>query len=232
MSIVNETVDWFADAARWSGSGSIPTRTVEHLGYTGLTMAATAAVAIPLGLYIGHTGRFRGLAIGLTGALRALPTLGLLTWFTLLLGLGLSAPILVLVLLAIPPLLAGVYSGVESVSPQTVDAARAQGMTEWQILLRVEIPMGLPLMIGGLRNATLQVVATATVAAFVSLGGLGRYIIDGQARREFPEMVGGAILVVALALIIDALFAIAQRAAQRAADPVAASSTSRSLTTT
>lgn len=232
MSIVNETVDWFADPARWSGSGGIPARTLEHLGYTGLTMAATAAVAIPLGLYIGHTGRFRGLAIGLTGALRALPTLGLLTWFTLLLGLGLSAPILVLVLLAVPPLLAGVYSGVESVSPQTVDAARAQGMTEWQILRRVEIPIGLPLMIGGLRNATLQVVATATVAAFVSLGGLGRYIIDGQARRDFPEMVGGAILVVVLALIIDALFAITQRAAQRAADPVAASPTSRPLTTT
>lgn len=232
MSIVNETYDWFADPARWSGSGGIPTRILEHLGYTGLTMAATAAVAIPLGLYIGHTGRFRGLAIGLTGALRALPTLGLLTWFTLLLGLGLTAPVLVLVLLAIPPLLAGVYSGVESVSPQTVDAARAQGMTEWQILRRVEIPMGLPLMIGGLRNATLQVVATATVAAFVTLGGLGRYIIDGQARRDFPEMVGGAILVVLLALVIDALFAIAQRAAQRAADPVAASSTSRPLTTT
>lgn len=230
MSVVTDTVDWLLDADHWSGGGGVPARMLEHLGYTGLTMLGAAAVAVPLGLYIGHTGRLRSAAIGLTGALRALPTLGVLTWFTLLLGLGLTAPILALVLLAVPPLLAGVYSGVESVDPQTVDAARAQGMTEWQILRRVEVPIGLPLMIGGLRSATLQVVATATVAAYVSLGGLGRYIFDGQARRDYPEMAAGAVLVVALALVLDGLFALAQAGAQRAARPSEHRSTSTSPT--
>lgn len=219
MSVVSDTVDWIADPENWSGDRGIPARVVEHLGYTGLTLLVTAAIAVPLGLYIGHTRRFRSLAIGVTGALRALPTLGILTWFTLLLGLGLTAPILALVLLAVPPLLAGVYSGIESVDPQTVDAARAQGMTEWQILWRVEVPIGLPLIIGGLRSTTLQVVATATVAAYVTLGGLGRYIFDGQAVRDYPQMAAGSVIVVVLALALDGLFALAQGAAQRASRP-------------
>lgn len=219
MSVLSDTVDWFTDPEHWSGSGGVPARVTEHLGYTGLTLLVTAAVAVPLGLYIGHTQRFRTLAIGVTGALRALPTLGILVWFTLLVGIGLTAPILALVLLAIPPLLAGVYSGVESVDPQTVDAARAQGLTEWQILWRVEVPIGLPLIVGGLRSTTLQVVATATVAAYVSLGGLGRFIFDGQSVRDYPQMAAGSIVVVALALVLDGLFALAQGAAQRRARP-------------
>lgn len=227
MSVVTDTIDWFADGSSWTGGGGVPTRVLEHLGYTGLTMAAAAAVAVPLGLYIGHTGRFRSTAIGVTGALRALPTLGVLTWFTLLVGIGLTAPILALVLLAIPPLLAGVYSGIESVDEQTVDAARAQGMTEWQILRSVEVPIGLPLILGGFRNAALQVVATATVAAYVTLGGLGRYIFDGQAVRDYPQMVAGSIVVVVLALALDGLFALAQGAATRASRPTHAATSSR-----
>lgn len=219
MSIVTEAASWLSDGANWSGEGGIPNRVLEHVGYTSLTIAVAAAVAVPLGLYIGHTGRLRGLAIGVTGALRALPTLGVLTMFTLLLGIGLGAPTLALVILAVPPLLAGVYSGVESVDPQTVDAARAQGMTEWQILTKVEVPLGLPLVVGGFRAATLQVVATATVAAYVSLGGLGRYIFDGQAVRDYPQMVGGSVVVVVLALLLDGLFAAAQGAAARNARP-------------
>lgn len=219
MSIVTDAASWLSDGANWSGEGGIPNRVLEHVGYTSLTIAVAAAVAVPLGLYIGHTGRLRGLAIGVTGALRALPTLGVLTMFTLLLGIGLGAPTLALVILAVPPLLAGVYSGVESVDPQTVDAARAQGMTEWQILAKVEVPLGLPLVVGGFRAATLQVVATATVAAYVSLGGLGRYIFDGQAVRDYPQMVGGSVVVVVLALLLDGLFAAAQGAAARNARP-------------
>ncbi|WP_375001829.1 ABC transporter permease [Aeromicrobium sp. CTD01-1L150] len=234
MSVLTDTADWLLEADHWSGAGGIPTRVAEHVGYTGLTLLGAAAVAVPLGLYIGHTGRFRSAAISITGALRALPTLGVLTWFTLLVGIGLTAPVLALVLLAIPPLLAGVYSGIESADPQTVDAARAQGMTEWQILRSVEVPIGLPLIIGGLRNATLQVVATATVAAYVSLGGLGRYIFDGQAVRDYPQMAAGSIVVVALALVLDGLFAVAQNTAQRAARPGHSTSPSarRTLTTT
>ncbi|WP_083516204.1 ABC transporter permease [Aeromicrobium erythreum] len=230
MSVVSDAVDWLSDGAHWTGQTGIPNRVLEHLGYTSLTLVVAAAVAVPLGLYIGHTGRFRGLAIGVTGALRALPTLGVLTLLTLLLGIGLGAPILALTVLAVPPLLAGVYAGVESVDPQTVDAARAQGMTEWQVLTRVEVPLGLPLVVGGFRAATLQVVATATVAAYVSLGGLGRYIFDGQAVRDYPQMVGGSVVVVVLALLLDGLFAVAQAAAERRARPSRRATTASSST--
>ena len=206
MSVVDDTIDWFADGAHWSGDDGVPIRLIEHLGYSALTVGLAGAVAIPLGLWIGHTGRLRGVAVGLTGSMRALPTLGLLTWFALFFSLGLTAPILALVILAIPPLLAGAYSGLESVDRQTIDAARAMGMTELQILTRVEIPLAVPLIIGGIRSAVLQVVATATVAAYVGLGGLGRYIIDGQAVSDYPRMVCGSILVILLALALDAVF--------------------------
>ena len=206
MSVVDDTIDWFSDGSHWSGEDGVPNRLIEHLGYSALTVGVAAAVAIPIGLWIGHTGRLRGVAVALTGALRALPTLGLLTWFVLLAGIGLTAPILALVILAIPPLLAGAYSGLEAVDRQTIDAARAMGMTEWQILSRVEIPLALPLLVGGFRSAVLQVVATATVAAYVGLGGLGRFIIDGQRLSDYPQMVSGSILVIVLALALDVVF--------------------------
>ena len=214
MSVVDDTIAWFGDGSNWSGDAGVPSRVVEHLGYSALTVAVASAVAIPIGLWIGHTGRLRGLAIGISGSLRAMPTLGLLTWFALFIPLGLTAPILALVILAVPPLLAGAYSGLESVNRQTVDAARAMGMTERQILARVEVPLALPLILGGLRSAVLQVVATATVAAFIGLGGLGRYIIDGQAVGDYPRMVSGSILVIGLALVLDAGFVGVQKIAQ------------------
>ena len=206
MSVVDDTIDWFSDGSNWTGDDGVPNRLLEHLGYSALTVGVAAAIAIPIGLWIGHTGRLRGVAVGLTGAMRALPTLGLLTWFVLLAGVGLTAPIAALVILAIPPLLAGAYSGLEAVDRQTVDAARAMGMTELQILARVEVPLALPLLVGGIRSAVLQVVATATVGAFIGLGGLGRYIIDGQASQDYPQMVSGSILVIVLALVLDAVF--------------------------
>ena len=226
MSIVSDTIDWFSDGSHWTGDDGVPNRLVEHLGYTALTVSIAAAVAIPLGLWIGHTGRLRGLAVGLTGAMRALPTLGLLTWFALVIGTGLKAPILALVILAIPPLLAGAYSGLEAVERQTIDAARAMGMTELQILTRVEIPLALPLIVGGIRSAVLQVVATATVAAYIGPGGLGRFIIDGQALSDYPRMVSGSILVIALALVLDAVFVGLQKIAVGGRAPALATTSS------
>jgi len=207
MSVVTDTVDWLTASEHWSGPDGIPHRVLEHVGYTAETIAIAGAVAIPLGLWIGHTGRLRSVAVALTGAMRALPTLGLLTLIALYLGIGLTPPLIALVVLAIPPLLAGAYAGVESVDPQTVDAARSMGFTEGQVLTRVEIPLGLPIIVGGIRSAVLQVVATATVAAYVGLGGLGRYLIDGQAISDYPQMAGGSVLVVVVALLLDALFA-------------------------
>ena len=213
MNLVTATFDWLTDPAHWSGADGITTRLLQHLGYTALTLLIASAIAIPLGLWIGHTGRFRSLAIGLSSALRALPTLGVLTLIVLFSGIGLMPPIIALVILAIPPLLAGSYSGLESVDRNTIDAARAMGMTEGQILRKVEIPLAAPLLIGGIRSAALQVIATATVAAYVALGGLGRYLFDGIALRDTPKMLAGAVLVIMIALVFDALFAAIQKLA-------------------
>lgn len=204
---------WLADPVNWQGSGSIPVRIGEHLFYTGLAMVAAALIAIPLGWLIGHTGRGRELAVGISGAARALPTFGLLFLFVMLVGVTLRGPstVLVLVLLAIPPILAGAYAGLEVIDRRTIDAARGLGMTEWQILWKVEVPLGLPLLLGGLRSATLQVVATATLAAYVNLGGLGYDIVQGIALRRYDQMLGAAILVILLALLFDALFAVLER---------------------
>ncbi|WP_332665598.1 ABC transporter permease [Aeromicrobium sp.] len=213
MSVASETIDWFTDPANWSGDYGVPNRIVQHLGYTAVTVAIAAALAIPIGLWIGHTGRLRGLAVVFSGALRALPTLGVVTYLGLFTGVNLTATVVALVVLAVPPLLAGAYSGLESVERQTIDAARAMGMTEWQILTKVEVPLALPIIVGGLRSATLQVVATATVAAYVGPGGLGRFLIDGLAVRDTPQVIAGSLLVIALALLLDALFVAVQRVA-------------------
>lgn len=212
MSGISAGISWLTDSAHWHGEDGFPHRIAQHLGYTSLTVVIASAIAIPLGLWIGHTGRLRGLAIALTGALRALPTLGLLTLVVIWRGIGLTPPVVALVVLAIPPLLAGAYAGLESVDRATIDAARAIGMNEWQVLGKVEVPLALPLIIGGLRAAVLQVVATATVAAYIGLGGLGRYLIDGLAVRDYPQMVAGSIVIVVLALVLDGIFAVIQRA--------------------
>ena len=216
MNFVLDALAFVLDPVNWAGATGIGARMLQHLGITGLSVLLAAVVAIPLGLLIGHTGRGRAFVIGFTGAARALPTFGMLILFVLVgiqfgLGLSLGPVVAVLVILAIPPLLAGAYAGVEAVDRATVDAARAQGMTEWQILSRVELPLALPLLVGGLRSATLQVVATATIAAYVAQGGLGRYLIEGLQSRDYTRAVVGALLLAALALLLDALIAVTQR---------------------
>lgn len=211
-----QAVQWLSDGAHWEGPDAVHVRLLEHLGYSALTVVIAAAIAWPLGLWIGHTGRLRGIAIAVTGALRALPTLGLVTLVVLWLGIGLTGPVLALVVLAVPPLLAGAYAGVESVDRRVIDSARGLGFTEWQVLMRVEIPLALPLIVGGLRSAVLQVVSTATVAAYVGLGGLGTYVIEGIAIRDYPMTLAGSLVLVVLALVLDAVFALTQRSTARA----------------
>ena len=139
----------------------------------------------------------------------------MVTLVGLVLGVGLIAPMVALVLLAVPSVLAGAYAGIEAIDPRTVDAARAMGMSEWQILTRVEMPLGLPLLIGGLRSATLQVVATATLAAYVGAGGLGRFLFLGLKTQDYPQMLAAALLVVVLALILEGVFEISERVTAR-----------------
>ncbi|MFP5290333.1 MAG: ABC transporter permease [Actinomycetes bacterium] len=213
MNLFLEAIAWLVDPANWQGSTSIPVRIGEHLLYTVLAVLVASIIAIPLGWLIGHTGKGREIAVAISGAARALPSFGLLFLFVMLAGVLLRGPstVLVLVLLAIPPILAGAYAGIEVIDRGVIDAARAMGMTERQILGRVEIPLGLPLLIGGLRSGTLQVVATAVLAAFVNLGGLGLPIVSGIALRDYDRMFGAAILIIALALLLDALFAVLER---------------------
>ena len=209
MNFVQQAIAYLLTADNWTGPVGLATRILEHLEYTVIAVGASALVAVPIGLIIGHTGRGALLVVGAVNGLRALPTLGVLLLGTLLFGLGIGPSLIALMLLGVPALLAGSYAGIASVEPNVVDAARAMGMTEAQVLLRVELPNALPLILGGLRNATLQVVATATVAAYASLGGLGRYLIDGIKQREFQLALVGALMVAALALALDGLLALA-----------------------
>ncbi|WP_137814342.1 ABC transporter permease [Gandjariella thermophila] len=209
--MLGELIGWFGDPAHWTGPTGVPQRLLEHLGYTALALACALVIALPIGALVGHTGRGGFLLVGLANGLRALPTLGLLTVVVLLAGVGLLPPIAALTVLAVPPVLAGTYAGVRAVDPAVVDAARGMGMREHQVLLRVELPNALPIIFGGVRSAALQIVATATVAAYVAMGGLGRYVIDGLAQLDYPQVLAGAVLVAALAVVLDAAFAGVQR---------------------
>lgn len=209
MNIFTDAFAYMTDPANWEGSTGIGARILEHIWYSFIAVVVSSAIAVPVGLLIGHLRRGEVLIVGLVNALRSLPTLGVLVFLVLLIGLGLVPPIIALVLLGIPPVLAGTYAGVANVNADVVDAARAMGMTELQVLFRVEIPNAMPLILGGLRNTTLQVIATATVAAYVNLGGLGRYIFDGLALYSYDRVLVGAILVAVLALVVDGLLALA-----------------------
>lgn len=211
MNFFLEAFAWLADPVHWTGADGIPTRLGQHLWYSALSVVIASVIAIPVGYLIGHTGRGRSIAVSISGGARALPSFGVITLIALSVGIGLTAPIISFVILAIPSVLAGAYSGFEAVDRKTVDAARAVGMTEWQIMAKVEVPLGLPLLIGGIRSAVLQVVATATLATFVGAGGLGSYIITGLRANDYPKMLAGSILVIALAVVLEILFSIVQR---------------------
>ncbi|MBA8815783.1 osmoprotectant transport system permease protein [Microbacterium halimionae] len=213
MNYLLEALAWIFSPDRFSGTVSLPAALGQQLGYTAAAIVIASLIAVPLGWLIGHTGRGREVAVAVSGAARAIPSFGLLVLLVLVLGVVKKpeAAIITFVVLAIPSILAGAYSGFEAVDRRTVDSARALGMTEWQILWRVEVPLGLPLLVGGLRSATLQVVATVTIAAYVMPVGLGQYIITGLQLRQLDVLIGGAILVAVLALVLDGLFALAQR---------------------
>ncbi|MET0673248.1 MAG: ABC transporter permease [Microbacterium pygmaeum] len=221
----------FIDAFAWIFSGdtgsfdSIPVAILQQLLYTAVSVLIAAIIAIPAGWYIGHTGKGREIAVAVSGAARAIPSFGLLILLVLLMGVLLKpeAAVITFVILAIPSLLAGAYTGFEAIDKRVIDAGRSMGMTEWQILWRIEVPLGLPLLVGGIRAATLQVVATVTIAAYIGLGGLGQYIIAGLPLRRLDIVIGGAILVAALALILDGLFALLQHAVVARGVRVAAS---------
>jgi osmoprotectant transport system permease protein len=210
--------DYLGNSSHWSGPEGVPARVLEHLEYTFLALAFVCLIALPLGLFVGHTGRGSVAIAGTANALRALPDFGLLVYVVLLISGRLPADlayllpsILVLVILGIPAVLSATYAGIQAVDPAARDAAKGMGMTGSQVLWRVEVPNAMPLILSGVRSSMLQIVATATIAAYVSLGGLGRFIIDGQSQRDYSQMAAGAVLVGLLAIVLDLLVAGIQR---------------------
>ena len=213
-------IDWFLNPTQWHGSGGIPTLLAQHLQYSFIALLIALIIALPIGFYVGHTGKGTFLIAGAANATRALPSLGLIVLLVILVGpyfksdLAFLVPsIAVLVLIAVPPIMMGAYSGIASVDPAAVDAARGMGYRPLPLLLSVELPCALPLIFSGFRSAALQVISTATIAAYVSLGGLGRLIIDGRAQNDYMQMAAGAVLVGVLALIVDLIFGLASRIA-------------------
>jgi len=216
MSFFSWAWDWITQARNWHGSDSIPQQIVAHLGYSALPLVIAAVIAVPLGVALGHrssgaTGRGATAIVNLANASRAIPTLGLLVLLVVVLGFSPLTWLLPLVVLAIPPILVNAYEGVAGVDRDVRDAARGAGMTTWQQIVRVEVPIALPLILVGLRTAAIFVVATATIAAYIGLGGLGRFIIDGLASSQYGPVAGGALLVVILAVLVLLLFAVLSR---------------------
>ncbi len=213
MNYLTEAIGWIFDPSHYGSYDGIDVRLAQHVLISLAVIFVAAIIAIPLGYLVGHTGRGRGLAVAVSGGIRALPTLGLLIIIALGVGIGLEAPFVALVVLAIPSILAGAYAGFEAIDRRTIDAARAVGMTEWQIVGRVEVPLGLPLLIGGLRLAALQVIATATLADYVGGGGLGLFLFRGLKTNDYPQMLAGSIVVILLALVSEVTFSVIQRLA-------------------
>ncbi|WP_200919648.1 ABC transporter permease [Rathayibacter sp. Leaf296] len=206
-------LDWFLAPENWAGADGIPAQVGFHLLYSAIALAVTLLIAVPLGVVIGYTGRGETVVAGVANSLRALPTLGLLVLLFLVVSpvvggqlVYVLPTIVVLVLLAIPPVLTGTYAGIQNADPDAVGAARGLGYTKWQILVHVQLPCALPLLLSGVRSSTLQIVSTATVASYLGLQGLGRFIIDGRAQGDYIQMASGAILVAVLALVLELAF--------------------------
>ncbi|NUU25066.1 MAG: ABC transporter permease [Streptomycetaceae bacterium] len=216
MSTVEQAWDWLTDGSNWSGDGGVWQRLGEHVTLTVGCLAIAAAIALPVALWLGHIGKGGALAINISNIGRAVPTFAVLALLGLSpLGMGTETTVVALVLFAIPPILTNAYVGMRGVDREVVEASRGMGMSGPQTLWRVELPLALPLVVTGLRTSAVQVVATATLAALVAGGGLGRIVTAGFQLQDQGQVVAGAFLVAVLALVVEGLFALAQRAVAR-----------------
>jgi osmoprotectant transport system permease protein len=219
VNLVTETTTWLADPRHWQGSGAIPVRLLEHIELSGASLLIAAIIAVPLGLWIGHTGRGATFAVNVANLGRALPSLaviGLIVPVTAAidpqLGFKVYPTVIAMVVLAAPPLLVNTYAGVSGVDRELVEAARAMGLRESQILRQVEIPVALPVIATGFRSAAVQIVATATLGAIFGGGGLGRYLVEGISQNNDGMVFGGVVLIAGLALTTELVFSLIQRA--------------------
>jgi osmoprotectant transport system permease protein len=211
MDGITGAFGWLTDPTHWQGADGIPTRFVQHVQLSALAVLVALAIALPVAFYTGHTGRGGALAVNVAGLGRAIPSYALLIVLFPLLGFGIITPLVALVLLSIPPILANTHVGLRGVDREMVDAARGMGMRESQVLTRVELPAALPVVMAGIRTAAVAAVATATLAALIAGGGFGRYIVDGFALQDQAMLVSGAILVAVLAVITERGFTFAER---------------------
>jgi len=213
VNFANQVLQWFLNGAHWQGDGGIPHRTFEHLTMSGASVLVAALIALPIGIAIGHFGRGGILAINISNIGRAVPSFAVLVIAVELVGIGALPAFIALVALAIPPIVTNSYIGMREVDADVREAARGMGMRERAVLWRVELPIALPLIMAGIRTSAVNVVATATLAALVAWGGLGRFIVDGFGLQDYPMMFAGAIMVAILSLIVEFSLAGAQRLA-------------------
>lgn len=212
MSTLHDAYVWLNDPGNWRGPDGVTHLLVEHAGITLASVAIAAVVALPVALRLGHTGRGGGVTVVVSNISRAIPTLALLTVFSATsIGFGDRATIIALAVFAVPPLLANTYVGVRSVDPDVVEAATGMGLSGAQVLLRVRVPLALPLIAAGFRTAVVQVWATATLAALVGGGGLGKIINAGFALQRYDQVLAGGFLVALVALVLEVLLAGVQR---------------------
>lgn len=213
MNLLGDALVWLNDPLNWQGKTGVPFLTYEHLYISFFAVLIAAVIAVPTALVLGHVGRGGGLTVVVSNVSRAIPTLALLTIFAATaIGFGNRATIIALAVFAVPPLLTNTYVGIREVDRDVVEAARGMGLSERSVLLRVELPLAVPLIAAGFRTAAVQVVATATLAALVGGGGLGRIITDGFGQQDRPQILAGGILVALLALLTEGALASVQRA--------------------
>ncbi|MFF4160518.1 ABC transporter permease [Streptomyces sp. NPDC001678] len=213
MDVIGRTWDWLTTGAHWSGTDGVWHRLGEHLFLTTACLLIACAIALPVAVLLGHLGKGGALAVNLSNVGRAVPTFAVLVLLLLSpLGTHGSWPtIIALVLFAIPPVLTNAYVGMRGVDRDMVEAARGMGMTGGQVMARVELPLAFPLIVTGVRSAAVQVVATTTLAALPGGGGLGRVITAGFRLTDTAQVVAGAVLVAALALLVEGAFVLLQR---------------------
>jgi osmoprotectant transport system permease protein len=218
MNLVETTLAWLTDAGNWSGQAGIPTRLVEHLALSGVSLALAVAIAVPAGIWIGHTGRLTALAVNGANVWRALPSLALIGLVLPItaaidpqLGFKIYPTLIAMVVLAVPPILVNTQAGIAGVDRDLVEAARAMGMRGGQVVRRLELPLALPAIVAGVRSGAVQVVATLTLGAIFGSGGLGRYLVEGIAQRDDGMTFGGVVLVAGLALAVEGAFVLLLR---------------------
>jgi osmoprotectant transport system permease protein len=220
MNFITDTIAWLTDPANWSGPSGIPTRLAEHVALSGISLLIAIAIALPLGLWVGHTRRGTRVVVQVANTGRALPTLAVIALVLPITsaidpqnGFKIYPAIIAMVVLAIPPILLNAQTGVTEVDPDLVEAGKGMGMRGGQLVRRVEVPVALPVILGGVRSAAVQVVATLTLAAIFGGPGLGRYLVEGIAQVDDGMLFGGVVLVAALALVTEFSFAMLGRVA-------------------